>query len=61
MTNPEEISDEICLAALRGWCGYAPDVDLSPYQQAPETKAAWRRAIAAALNAIAGANEAQSA
>jgi hypothetical protein len=45
-------TDEVCLAALRGWCNYPPDADLSKYQQAPETKEAWRRAIAAALAAM---------
>jgi len=44
-----KISDAVCLAALKGWCGYAPDADLSKYQRAPETVDAWRRAIAAAL------------
>jgi hypothetical protein len=43
------ITDEMCLAAVRGWCGYPVDADLSPYQQSEETKAAWRRAITAAL------------
>ncbi len=47
-----EITDEVCLAALRGWCNYLPDAPLSSYQQSDETKAAWRRAIAAALVAM---------
>jgi hypothetical protein len=47
-----EISDEVCLAALRGWCNYPPGCDLSPYQQYEETKQAWRRAIAAAAVAL---------
>lgn len=46
------ITDAVCLAALRGWCNYPPDADLSPYQQSEETKKAWRRAILAALAAI---------
>lgn len=47
-----EITDEVCLAALRGWCNAAPDFNFSPYQQSEETKAAWRRAIAAAMVAM---------
>jgi hypothetical protein len=45
----QEIPDTVCLAALRGWCGWAPDVDLSEVQTAPATMEAWRRAIKAAL------------
>lgn len=47
-----QISDEVCLAAMRGWNGWAPDADLSNVQTAPETTAAWRRAISAALIAL---------
>lgn len=50
--KPEDISDDVCLAALRGWCNAPPDFQFSPYQQSEETKAAWRRAIIAALNAL---------
>lgn len=49
-----QISDRMIDAALRGWCGYSPGVDLSKYQQAPETKEAWRRALEAALVAMGG-------
>lgn len=49
-----QISDNMVEAALRGWCGYGPDVDLSTYQQSPETKEAWRRALEAAFVAMYG-------
>jgi len=44
------IDDSVCLAALRGWCGWERDTPLSGYQQSEETKQAWRRAINAALD-----------
>lgn len=43
------ITDDVVMAALRGWCGAPRDHVFSNYQQAPETKAAWRKAIKAAL------------
>lgn len=52
MTMTDKITDEVCLAALRGWCNAPPNFSFSPYQQSEETKAAWRRAIAAALVAM---------
>jgi hypothetical protein len=47
--DTQEIPDAVCLAALRGWCGWAPDAVLSVVQTAAETMEAWRRAIKAAL------------
>jgi hypothetical protein len=52
MTLAQEITDAVCLAALRGWCGWSPDADLSEVQTKPETMAAWRRAIAAAMDEL---------
>ncbi len=42
-----QITNEMVEAGWR--CGYGPDTDLSKYQQAPETKEAWRIALEAAL------------
>lgn len=53
-----EITDEVCLAALRGWCGWPRDAPLSGYQQADYTKEAWRRAINAALDEMERLNAA---
>ena len=47
-----EISDKVCQAALRGWCGYPRNAPLSTTQELPETTAAWRRAITAALEEL---------
>lgn len=46
------LTDDLCLAALRGWCNAPADFSFSPYQQSDATKAAWRRAIGAALDEL---------
>ena len=46
------VTDEVLLAAIRGWNGLASDTDLSRVQTSPETMEAWRRAIIAAFTAI---------